>query len=728
VSGQPAPDPTTVERAAECIAALAASRSRAIERGVPVASADDIAWSLLAPLPDGGTTFAADLLVHLDCDPARLRVRLEAEVTPRPADSLAEAVAGATLVARADELAFAEGTKTSTAHLLIALIEGAEDGEIESWLGNQLVRAEISSDEVIVRLAQMREVIARAAVGLEDQLTSGPFIDLVDLAREGHLDPLIGRSAELDRVIRVLARRTKNNPVLLGDPGVGKTAIAEGLAHRIATGAVPGVLSGARLLRIVPSELVAGTRHRGDFEERAADLLRIVAESKRPVILFIDELHAIVGAGGTTDNPTSDLATILKPALARGEVRVLGATTTAEYRSHVERDGALERRFEPIDVAEPSGTETLAILQGLAPRYAAHHKVAYEPAALEAMVELSASALPSRRFPDKAIDLLDEAGAAASIAGIRRVRPADVRRLIIERTGIDPERQRGKIAAGAAGAVGSQTRAVEQIGRALGLRRRTGRAEGALLSWAIVGPAGSGKSLVAKVVADAAFEGRLLEFDGSAFAEPHSVSSLIGSPPGYVGHNEPARLVEPLRRNPSQLVLLRHADIAAPAVLALFADLVRTGRVTDAAGRQASAASCAVVFTVTSDPSGAIGFNAAAGGSGVRDLETRLGAQLAAAIDGHSRLDPIEGDELGRLAGDVLERLVGRLAAGRAARIDPSARATLIARLERAGGARAMTRTAERLVEEALPTLPARGDFVLEAAGDGVRFRKEVLA
>jgi ATP-dependent Clp protease ATP-binding subunit ClpC len=730
VSEKRAPDPTTVERSAECIATLAISREHALAEGRILAGPDDLAWALLGPLHEQGTTLAADLLRHLDCDPARLRSRLEEELREKR-DSLDEAIGGAEIVARADTLAQSEQTRTSSVHLLIAMIERAESGLTDSWLGVQLARAEISSVEVTNRLREMREVISSVATKITDTLDTEIddfFVDMVSLAREGRLDPLIGRANELDRVIRILSRRTKNNPVLLGDPGVGKTAIAEGLAHRIVAGTVPPVLAHARLLRISPSELVAGTRHRGDFEERANDLLRLVSESERPVILFIDELHAIVGAGGTSDSPTGDLATILKPALARGEVRIFGATTSAEYRSHIERDGALERRFETIEVVEPTPAETLAILQGLAPNYEAHHQVRYQPEALEAMVELAATAIPSRRFPDKAIDLLDEAGAAAAIAGIRRVRVADIRRLIVERTGVDLARERGQIAKGAAREVISQSRAVDAIGRALSLRRRTGRLEGALLSWAIVGPAGSGKTLVAKVIADAVFEGRLLEFDGSSFTEVHSISSLIGSPPGYIGHSEPARLVEPLRRSPSQLILLRHADLAAPAVLALFAEIIRTGRVTDASGRQASLASSAVLFTVSSEPSAGIGFGATPLDHHRQTIESLLGRALTEVIDGSSLLAPLDPDELARLASMVLDRLIVRLAAGRAARVDLSARQMLIGRLERGAGARAITRVAERLVEEALPSLPARGGFVLEADGETIRFRKEVLA
>ena len=484
--------------------------------------------------------------------------------------------------------------------------------------------------------------------------------DLTALAAEGRLDPVIGRAAEIERVVRILARRTKNNPVLIGDAGVGKTAIVEGLALRIVHNDVPRTLVGRRVVALSPAVLVAGTKYRGEFEAR---LTRVLDELKRfpdDVILFIDELHTLVGAG-SAEGSTVDAANMLKPALARGDLRCIGATTFDDYRRHIEHDPALERRFQPVVVEEPTPEECRAMLAGLRTRYERHHEVSIAEAAIDAAVRLSTRFLPERRLPDKAFDLLDEAAAMVSMREGTTVMPDDVARVVSGWTGIPVEtlsedesadllrleERLGQRIVGQQPALRAIAECVRQS-RA-GLRRHRGAA-GALL---FAGPSGVGKTELARATAHALFgsDDALLRFDMSEFSSSASVARLIGSPPGYAGSDRPGELTEAVRRRPYAVVLFDDVDRADPAVLDLLLQLLDDGRLTDSSGRTADFRHAFVILTLhlpaNEDPSA---------------IASMLSPELLNRLDDAVVFAPLGRDELRAIASREAQPLVAAAA------------------------------------------------------------------
>lgn len=421
--------------------------------------------------------------------------------------------------------------------------------------------------------------------------------DLTQLARDGKVDPVIGRDREIDRVIQILSRRKKNNPILIGEAGVGKSAIVEGLALRIARGEVPATIAGKRIFSLDVSALVAGTKFRGEFEERMQQLLDLLRRS-RDTIVFIDEIHTIVGAGSTQGS--LDTANILKPALARGELQTIGATTLDEYRTDIESDTALERRFQRVLVEPTTPEQTLGILRRIAPDYERHHRVRYSDEALRACVELTGRYVTGRCFPDKAIDALDEAGSRAHLqrnAATATVEIGEglVRRVVSDMTGIPAERVSEDEASRLrslrdhlARRVVGQQEAVERIARTI-RRSRAGlqdenRPIGVFL---FVGPTGVGKTLLAKEVSKWLFDEHrgLIRIDMSEYAEKHNGARLIGPPPGYVGYGEGGQLTEAVRRQPYAVVLLDEIEKAHPEVFNTLLQLFDEGRLTDGSGR-----------------------------------------------------------------------------------------------------------------------------------------------
>ena len=423
--------------------------------------------------------------------------------------------------------------------------------------------------------------------------------DLTELAREGKLDPVIGRDREIDRIVSILARRSKNNPCLVGEPGVGKTAIVEGLAQRIASGDAPEALRGKRVLALSLGPLVAGTKYRGEFEGRVKRILDEVRRSARDVVLFIDELHTLVGAGAAEGAPL-DLSSMIKPELARGDLQCIGATTFDEYRKYVESDAALERRFQPVMVEEPSIDETIAILRGLRERYARHHHVVIDETAIEAAAQLSARFIADRFLPDKAIDLVDEAAASVALANKGsvaqpRVRSDDVAAVVTRWTGIpqssltqsqtdrllELEQLLGKRVIGQEHAIVSISEAIRRARTGLHDPRKP------LGSFLFRGSSGVGKTELAKALAEVLFgsDAALVRIDLSEFTEPHTLSRLLGAPPGYAGHDEPGQLTEPVRRRPYCVVLFDEVEKAHPDVASILLQILDDGRVTDAKGR-----------------------------------------------------------------------------------------------------------------------------------------------
>ena len=432
--------------------------------------------------------------------------------------------------------------------------------------------------------------------------------DLTRLAQEGRLDPVLCRDSELERMVEILCRRQKNNPCLLGEPGVGKSALAEALAQRIASGQITPALRGKRVLSLDMASMVAGTKYRGDFEERFKNLLEELYRD-RTTILFIDEIHIIAGAGAAEG--AIDAASILKPMLARGEIQLIGATTPEEYRKTIQKDSALDRRFGMVNIEEPAPQQAEKILTGLMPRYERYHGVAIPSTAIHAAVELSVRYLPGRYLPDKAIDLLDEAAAARRIAENssekKALTPADIARVVSKASGVPAERvgeaERERLAQleqRLAAEVIGQPRAVASVAAAI-RRSRTGLREnnrpiGAML---FLGPTGVGKTQLARTLAKCWFgsEKALLRFDMSEYMERHTVARLIGAPPGYVGHDEGGQLTEAVRRRPYSVVLFDEIEKAHSDIQNLLLQILEDGTLTDAQGRRADFSNTIILLT-----------------------------------------------------------------------------------------------------------------------------------
>jgi ATP-dependent Clp protease ATP-binding subunit ClpC len=548
-------------------------------------------------------------------------------------------------------------------HLLLGLL-----AEPDGLGGDTLRRFGLSAQEVRRRLAR---VDLTGKEGRGPRRSSTPNLDnygrdLTELARQGKLDPVIGRAKEIETVIEVLARRKKNNPVLIGEPGVGKTAIVEGLAQRLVRGEVPEILRGKRLVELNVNSLVAGTKYRGEFEERVKAVLDEILAHQDELILFIDEIHTIVGAGQAEGG--MNLANAFKPALARGELHLIGATTLGEYQKHIEKDPALERRFQPVLIAEPTVDQTIQILKGLRDRLEAHHKVRITDEAIVAAAELSDRYMTGRYLPDKAIDLVDQAAARvriqatsrpaelqeleAEIEEIRReqdyaasrkqfdkakeieekikqkekelaeaterwkkgvasgtpeVRAEHVAEIISNLTGIpvseltQEERERLlKLQEKLHERVVGQEEAVEAVAAAV-RRSRAGLKEAhkPIATFLFLGPTGVGKTELAKALAWAVFgdEDALVRIDMSEYMERHTVSRLIGAPPGYVGYEEGGQLTERVRRRPYCVILLDEIEKAHPDVHNVLLQVFDDGRLTDGKGRVVDFSNTIIIAT-----------------------------------------------------------------------------------------------------------------------------------
>ena len=446
-----------------------------------------------------------------------------------------------------------------------------------------------------------RGTVRRADTKMLDQYSR----DLTEMAAAGRIDPVVGRGNEIRRAIQILSRRSKNNPVLVGEPGGGKTAVAEGLALCVSRGQAPAELRDKRIVSLDIPALLAGTKYRGDFEERVKSVLRDVKRAG-DVILFIDELHTIIGAGSAEG--AIDAANILKPALGRGEVQIIGATTPEEYRRHIEKDAALERRFQPVKVTEPGREQTLEMLQSLRPALEKHHRVSLDEEALTAAYELSVRYINDRFLPDKAIDLLDEAAAAVHVEGGRRpVTAADVAQVVSLWTEIplssldesESQRLQGLEEQLKQRIIG-QDEAVSAVARAI-RRSRVGlkdprRPVGSFL---FLGPTGVGKTELCRALAATVYgdENAMIRLDMSEYMEKHSVSRLIGSPPGYVGYEDGGQLTEKVRRKPWSVVLFDEIEKAHEDVWSILLQIMDDGHLTDATGRRVDFSNTVIVMT-----------------------------------------------------------------------------------------------------------------------------------
>ena len=598
--------------------------------------------------------------------------------------------------------------------------------------------------------------------------------DLTAMAREGRLDPIIGRETETERVIQILSRRTKNNPCLVGEPGVGKTAVVEGLAQRVSDVSVPDTIRGKVIVTLDIASMIAGAKYRGEFEERFKNVMEEVRRNPQ-IILFIDEIHTIIGAGAAEG--AVDAANIIKPALARGEMQVIGATTVTEYRRHIEKDAALERRFQSVTVGEPSGEETVRILEGLRPKYEAHHRLRISDGALTAAVALSVRYIPDRFLPDKAIDLVDEAASRLRIRS--RTSPPGVKQLEVRLTAVSREKAeaikaqdferaaglrdeeaglRGQLEAARASwrreqDTGALTVEPDDIAEVVtqwtGIpvsRLLEGEGERLLRledprrpigSFIFLGQSGVGKTELSRALAGALFgsENALIRLDMSEYMEKQSVSRLIGSPPGYVGFEEGGQLTEKIRRHPYAVVLFDEMEKAHPDVFNLLLQVLDDGSLTDAQGRRADFRNTVVIMTSNLGAAGGrqtLGFSGGgADGSAERD---RMLSALRAAFPPEflNRVDeilvfrPLGREELVRIAHLMLEEVCRRaLELDIGLSFDQSA-AELIATAAQSGhgGARPIRRAVVRLVEDAFSTelLEGRlstGDRVRASARDG---------
>jgi ATP-dependent Clp protease ATP-binding subunit ClpA len=546
--------------------------------------------------------------------------------------------------------------------------------------------------------------------------------DLVARAAEGLIDPLIGRAAELERMIQVLCRRRKNNPLLVGEPGVGKTALAEGLALRIHEVAVPEPLQGARVFALDLGALVAGTRYRGDFEERVKLVLDRL-EEERQAIVFIDEIHTLVGAGSASGG-AMDAGNLLKPALASGRLRCIGSTTFADAKQSFDRDRALARRFQKIEVGEPSEAETRQILEGLRGHYEAHHGVRFTDAALDAAVALSARHLRDLHLPDKAIDVIDESGAAHKLRPAESrgaaVEAADVERVVaqmarvpVQAVSSDDRQALATLGDDLRGVIFGQDGAIDEVVAAIRLSRSGLRApDKPIGSFLFSGPTGVGKTELARQLAEKLGVG-FLRYDMSEYMEKHAVSRLIGAPPGYVGYEEGGLLIDAVRKAPHAVLLLDEIEKAHPDMFSILLQVMDHATLTDSHGRQADFRHVILIMTTNAGARALsdrrLGFTEA-GGVGTSSrvaLEKTFAPEFRNRLDAVVAFQPLGEAEILR----VVDKQVAELQAlvsekGVTVTLDDGARAWLGRKgFDRAFGARPMARLIEQRIKKPLSEL-----------------------
>lgn len=632
---------------------------------------------ILLGLLKEGTGVASQVLADNGVEYDKVLELIEELIAPGNAvavleDGLSPRAAHVLEVSQAEAARF-HSEKIGTEHLLIAMIKETEC--VASRLLNTLsVNVQKMYVDTLIAMgedvSQYKDEFQNGKPGKRKNAEGTPSLDqfsrdLTELARDGKLDPVVGREAEIDRVIQILSRRSKNNPCLIGEPGVGKTAIVEGIAERIMGGMVPDTVLGKRVVSLDLSGIVAGSKYRGEFEERIKKVLAEVAKAGN-VLLFIDEIHTIIGAGGAEG--AIDASNILKPALARGEVQVIGATTIEEYRKYIEKDAALERRFQPVVVEEPTEEEAISILKGLRGQYESHHHVTITDEAVEAAVRLSARYINDRFLPDKAIDLMDEAAAKVRLhVGGDPREAAELRREIAEsqetleqalsggdleaareaqtkRQELEEKLEKLNAKAKQGGRRHHQTVGEDEIadvvsgwtkipvkklteGEAARLKKleatlhkrvigqeeavsavakavRRGRVglkdpKRPIGSFLFLGPTGVGKTEISKALAEAVFgqEQAMIRVDMSEYMEKHSVSKMIGSPPGYVGHEDGGQLSEKVRRNPYAVILFDEIEKAHPDVFNILLQVLDDGHITDSQGRKVDFKNTIIIMT-----------------------------------------------------------------------------------------------------------------------------------
>ena len=698
-------------------------------------------------------------------------------------------------------------------HLWLALLSDEESVamRILTGMGCDIEKLKNSVQEALGRTA---ETVGSASGGGGDANLKKYGRDLTEAAEKGELDPVIGRQNEIERIVQILSRRTKNNPVLIGEPGVGKSAVAEGLAQRINQGSVPETLTDKKIVSLDMGAMVAGSKYRGEFEERLKNTLDEV-KKRGDVILFIDELQNIIGAGRAEGS--MDAANILKPALARGEIQCVGATTLDEYRKNIEKDAALARRFQPVTVNEPSEEETIAIMKGLRDRYEAHHKVRITDEALEAAVKLSNRYIADRFQPDKAIDLMDEAASRVRIQSFTA--PPDVKaqekklesvqrekreaidrqdyekaaalrdqehalRAEIEEKRAEWEKQKSaakdtvgeeEIAQVVAGWTGipvkkmteeesarllhledllhsrvvGQEEAVSAVSRAI-RRARAGLKDPKrpIGSFIFLGPTGVGKTELCRALGEAMFgdENALIRLDMSEYMEKHTVSRMVGSPPGYVGYDEGGQLTEAVRRKPYSVVLFDEIEKAHPDVFNMLLQILEDGRLTDNMGRVVSFKNCVIVMTsnagAQSAQRGGMGFGAGMADAMdyermrekvLTDIKNVFRPEFLNRVDEIIVFHKLEQKDIEQIAALMLSQVAKRL---KEREIELTYGQDVVSHLAQAGfdpqfGARPLRRVIQRTIEDALSEKLIAGEIHLGGKvrmtmdGDKITFEQQ---
>ncbi|WP_435245526.1 ATP-dependent Clp protease ATP-binding subunit [Streptomyces sp. NRRL F-5630] len=763
---------------------LLARASRRAERdGSPDLDTEHLLWAATQVEP------TRSLLARAGADPEALAERL-ARVLPGES-AVPSAEPGLTPAAKRvliDAHARSQAAGVSyigPEHILASLVDGSSPA-VERVLGDsgadaEQIRAEAGrgGGERAAGAAAGRQ----GGAGREESAT--PTLDeygrdLTEEAKAGRLDPVVGRAEEIEQTVEVLSRRSKNNPVLIGEPGVGKTAIVEGIAQRVVSGDVPKTLKDRRVVALDLPGLVAGSKYRGEFEERLKKVIDEVRAAQDSTILFIDELHTVVGAGAGGEG-AMDAGNILKPALARGELHVVGATTIDEYRKNIEKDAALERRFQPVMVSEPSVEETVQILQGLRDTYEAHHQVRFTDEALAGAAELSDRYVTDRFLPDKAIDLIDTAGARVRLRslggsteateledrlaklgrekdqavaaedferadglkreigtaraeldgiaerreGVREVTVADIAEVLSHRTGIpvaqlteDEKQKLMKLEEALHSRVVGQEEAVTAVAQAVRRNRAgMGDPDRPVGSFLFLGPTGVGKTELAKALAELLFgdENRMVRFDMSEFQEKHTVSRLVGAPPGYVGHEEAGQLTEKVRRSPYSVLLFDEVEKAHPDVFNTLLQVLDDGRLTDAQGRTVDFRHTVIIMTSNIGAQRILDHHGDISGIKdelMEDLRSRFLPEFLNRVDEVIIFHSLGDTELTSILDLLLERSERRVRAqGLGLEITPAAKKLLVAHGTRPEfGARPLRRTLQAELDNRIADLLLGGE------------------